>query len=656
MRGDHVFYHHAMSLERGQLMITDLDYGPNDGGTAFPERPVIRAVHPLFMPGEDEAAALLVINLSADALLDQIQRSLAFEGDLIFYDPARDYALLFNAADAEATRILLADDPSLAERLQRLQNEALTRTSQSVERDDGFLYGARELRVGWSYPARSFLILSRSSDEPLMRAVMASLQILGTAGLSFAILAALVAGLWGAAMARPISHVANAIDRFAQGDKVKLPTQKHGEIGRLINSVRQMRQQVDERTEHLRMQIARSKQLENERMLFHERLTQSQKLEAIGSMAGGLAHDFNNLLTAVFGFAGLLSHSRNLEPNEREWLEHIFGAARRGRDLIRRVLTFSRQSDIDKRQLHLAAVMRESVELLRASIPTSIRLEVEVHSDEFIVGDETQLSQVILNLGTNASHAVSPTQGEIIFKLEEIQVDQHFCLSHPELSPGRYLVMTVRDNGEGIPRERQARVFEPFFTTKPVGEGTGLGLAVVHGIVRSHQGTITVRSEEGKGTAFHTYLPVQSQLAVSPETPEDDNEPLPELPGKILVVDDEESICSVVSQMLSARGYQVETCSNGVEALATFLDDPDAFSLIITDQTMPEMTGDQLIVAIRQRSDQIPIILASGYSSTLNPRRVGELSINQVLLKPYSENGLLSALRSLAPARSSCQS
>lgn len=342
-----------------------------------------------------------------------------------------------------------------------------------------------------------------------------------------------------------------------------------------------------------------------------EQIQQSQKMEAIGALAGGIAHDFNNVLTAIFGYAELslnfLDDTRQLEV----FLTEIIQASIRAKELVNHILTFSRRVDAEQKPLIPLYVIQDYLKLLRTTIPSAIEIETEFNSSAVIMGDPTQIQQMITNLSTNAWYAMKERGGVIRVKLNEITLDMQAADMLGEIPPGDYLELKIEDTGCGIPVEIRERIFEPFFTSKPTGEGTGLGLSVVHGIVKGLKGAITVSSEMDRGSVFTVYLPI-----VSAEIEKTEGTVSQELPcgsGSIMLVDDEEAITDTGKQRLERLGYRVSIFNNSPLALEYFVKAPRDYDLIITDYTMPQMSGIELARKIREVRSDIPVIICSGY-------------------------------------------
>lgn len=374
-----------------------------------------------------------------------------------------------------------------------------------------------------------------------------------------------------------------------------------------------------------------------------EERRQSQKMEAIGTLAGGIAHDFNNILGVMLGFSELTL--LEVAKESRAWhnVQQVLTAGQRAKALVRQILTFSRKGDQERQPIQLHIVVQEAMKLLRASLPTTIRIHQDIDEDVgTIMADPTQLQQILMNLCLNAAYAIHRNEGVLAVCLETFEVDISLAAHHPALKPGAYARLTVRDNGQGIPEAMLERIFEPFFTTKAAGEGTGMGLAVVHGIVASHGGAITVDSKPGQGATFDIYLPRLDQPAIAKPALQ---EPLSQGKERILFVDDEASLARLGKHMLTQLGHEVIATTDSLEALELFQASPHAFDLVITDQTMPHMTGDALASKLRRIRADIPIILCTGYSHLINSSEAARQGINAFLNKPILSRELAEAIQ-----------
>ncbi len=379
-------------------------------------------------------------------------------------------------------------------------------------------------------------------------------------------------------------------------------------------------------------------------LMMEAQLRQSQKMEAIGTLAGGIAHDFNNILSAVIGYSELTLAYLKDDEKPRLYSAEILKAAERARELVNRILIFSRQSEHQKQLITPKHIIMDTLKLLRASLPSTIEIVDEVKSDSFLLADPTQIHQIIMNLCTNAGYAMKARSGILKVTLDDFEADEEFAMRHQEIKPGQYLKLAIFDSGDGIPDEIVDRIFDPFFTTKPQGEGTGLGLSVVHGIVKSMEGLITASSQAGKGTTFTVYLPVTTL-----NVPRDD-EPTPrqDVPGgseRVLLVDDEEALVKVGKTILEDLGYKVSAFTNSTDALTHFTKDPLAFDAIVTDYTMPQITGCELAGKIREIRPDVPVILCSGYLDENVEMKIRNAAINEFIRKPITRVELAKAMR-----------
>jgi PAS domain S-box-containing protein len=385
-------------------------------------------------------------------------------------------------------------------------------------------------------------------------------------------------------------------------------------------------------TEHLHTQ-AQLRHAQQEEQLRHAR-----KMEAIGTLAGGVAHDFNNILSAILGYTELtlceISHNTKACSN----LQRVLTAIQRAKELVLQILTFSRNSFQEHKPLSLHLVVKEALKLLRASLPTTITIIQDIAEDAgTILADSTQMHQVLMNLCANAEYVMRQTGGILKVCLDAVEVTEAFAVQHPVLHPGPHVRLMVQDTGAGIAPEILDRIFEPFFTTKAVGQGSGMGLAVVHGIINSHNGVITVKSVPGQGTAFSIYLP---RVNTPAETEVPLEEVIPNGKGSILFVDDEDFLADWGQEMLEYLGYEVVVMTNGTQALEAFRSAPYGFDLVITDQTMPYMTGDVLARELRHIRPDIPIILCTGFSHTIDTEQAKAQGIDAFLLKPLTARDL----------------
>ena len=378
--------------------------------------------------------------------------------------------------------------------------------------------------------------------------------------------------------------------------------------------------------------ITESKQAEADRLKLEQQLLRAQKLEAIGTLAGGIAHDFNNILSPIVGYTELARMQAKDDPELSEYLNQVGQAASRATDLVRQILTLSRKAEQQKIPLQVSSVVMEALKLLRSSIPTSIEIRQEIATQASVFVDPTRIHQVVMNLCTNAYHAMEKTGGVLAVSLKETEIPPEKILGG-EIPPGRYVVLEVSDTGCGMDRDTQAKIFDPYFTTKDQGKGTGLGLAVVHGIVKDHQGIINVYSEPGRGATFRVYLPlIEAQMPVvdvkrEEATPTEKHE-------RILFVDDEDRICTLAKEFLTKYGYRVDVCSNGRDALFAIEQDLTAYDLLVTDMTMPGINGKELAKKVLALRPNLPVILCTGYSSLIDREEATRIGIRGYIEKP----------------------
>ena len=372
-------------------------------------------------------------------------------------------------------------------------------------------------------------------------------------------------------------------------------------------------------------------------------LRQIHKMEAIGTLAGGIAHDFNNILSAVIGYTEMALGEPKIDDRLRRYLGQIYKAGERARDLVKQILAFSRQQEQQRKPLLVAPVIKEGIKLLRSSLPSTIQITMSITTaPTMILADPTQIHQIIMNLCTNASHAMREKGGTLDIRLVQERVEQARTLNSFDLTAGNYAKLTVSDTGCGIDPSIMNRIFDPFYTTKPPGEGTGLGLSVVYGIVRNHDGAVDVTSEPGKGTTVSVYLPlVETGELISERI----SERIPGGSERILFVDDEPALVELGSMMLTSFGYHVTSRTSSSEALEAFRAAPHDFDLVITDMTMPNMRGDGLAGELLKIRPDISIILCTGFSEMISEEKAKSLGIRQFIMKPIFKKDLAKAVR-----------
>ena len=388
--------------------------------------------------------------------------------------------------------------------------------------------------------------------------------------------------------------------------------------------------------------ITEHKMIQEEKVDLESQLQQAQKMEAIGTLAGGIAHDFNNILSAVIGYTELSLNEVERESTLYQNLQEVFQASGRAKDLVKQILTFSRQAEKERKPVQVKLICKEAIKFLRASIPTSIKIRQKIDSDSLVMADPTQIHQVLMNLCTNAGHAMLEKGGVLEVTLTDAKLEADLSDKFPELKPGPYLELTVSDTGHGIPVDIIDRIFDPFFTTKGKSEGTGMGLSVVHGIVGSCGGAITAYSEPEKGATFTIYLPAVERGKAPASITEDS---IANGTERILFVDDETVLVNLGKRMLESLGYKVTTRTSSIEALELFKAKPDSFDLVITDMTMPNMTGDKLARELIRIKPEIPIIICSGYTAHINQEQALTMGIRAFISKPVLKRDIAKAIR-----------
>ena len=371
-----------------------------------------------------------------------------------------------------------------------------------------------------------------------------------------------------------------------------------------------------------------------ERRELEEQFRQAQKLEAIGTLAGGIAHDFNNILGAIIGYVELTKMDLRTHPASHQYLDLVLQGAHRAASLVRQILAFSRQQEQQRIPIQLRHVVEEPLKLLRATVPAMIEFDVSLANDvPAVLGDPTQVHQVIMNLCTNAAHAMNRS-GRLGVKLERFVVDAFTPDVGAQLRFGVYARLTVSDTGCGMDRGTMDRIFEPFFTTKSPGEGTGLGLSVVHGIMQSHEGSVTVHSVPGKGTTFHLYFPADDGATTEKRAQTESD--IPRGTGqRLLFIEDEQAIADLGKSILEMLNYRTTSVTDADEALELFRANPDAFDAVITDLSMPKMMGTDLASHLLEIRPDLPIILTTGYTAILTPEELHAVGVRELLMKPF---------------------
>jgi PAS domain S-box-containing protein len=389
--------------------------------------------------------------------------------------------------------------------------------------------------------------------------------------------------------------------------------------------------------------ISRLKKEEEQNARLEAHLRQSQKMEAIGTLAGGIAHDFNNILAAISGYAQLTQMECSDNPKVLRNLDQLISASDRAKDLVGQILAFSRQSKSVKTAVNIGGVVQEAIKLIRATVPTTIEIQQEIQTNQgAVIADETQIHQVVMNLCTNAYQSMADEGGLLQIKLGSITIRIQDSPMFSGIQPGEYIKLAISDTGPGIDPNIIDRIFDPYFTTKQAGEGTGMGLSTVHGIVRDHGGSIKVYSEPGVGTTFQVLLPVADKVS---EISLKAVESFPRGNECILLVDDEEPIIDIGKQFLTELGYTVEARASSIDAIEAFQAQPERYDLVISDMTMPKITGDKLAMKIKEIRPDTPIILCSGFSKTIDAVTLKIIGVKEVLMKPVTLDDMAHKVR-----------
>ncbi len=413
-----------------------------------------------------------------------------------------------------------------------------------------------------------------------------------------------------------------------------------------------LEERVEKRTVELSManlllkrEIAERKQAHEEMKQLEAQLRQTHKMESMGTLAGGIAHEFNNIIGIIIGNTELALYENMQGHSVRQDLEEVLNACLRAEDVVQQILTFSRQSEQEKSPLQVSLVVEEALHLLHATLPTTIEIRKNIEGRPgTVLADPTQIQQVLMNLCTNAAHAMRKNRGVLGVSLMDIDIDADVAAQYPDLNPGPYVRLTVSDTGHGIEPEVLERIFDPYFTSKGPEEGSGMGLAVVHGIVKSHGGMITVESKVEEGTTFHVFFHrIGRKVKSKTKAPEHSlvgNE-------RVLFVDDEQAIVGMGKKILEALGYIVVAKTSSTEALEAFRAHPDEFDLVITDQTLPHMTGEMLAKELMRIRPDIPIILCTGYSEVITEEKAKAMGIREFVMKPIVTRDMAKTIRNV---------
>jgi PAS domain S-box-containing protein len=466
-------------------------------------------------------------------------------------------------------------------------------------------------------------------------------------------------GIWGQAMTERQSRYANRRLRLPKGhitidNALDAPVVYQDRlVGNLLIGQKDtgytdddqdlMEMVADQIAPVLNTRLERDREIK-ERRQAEIRLQQVQKLEAIGSLAGGIAHDFNNILSAILGYTQLVMDRLPTDSPVQEDLEQVYKGGERAKELVMQILAFSRQQEQDAAPIQIGPIVKEAIKFLKATLPSYIEIHQRIIPDPgMILADPTRIHQVLMNLCTNAAQAMDRAGGTLTVALSEMTLDPDTTAVLPDLLPGKYLKLTVEDTGHGIAPEILPKIFDPYFTTKRRGQGTGLGLATVHGIIKSYGGGIGVSSTPGQGTTFQVFFPVMEE----PVEPDSEKSAPVTAAGSgacILFVDDEPPIAKLGKQLLELLGYQAEACTDPLEALALFKDNPDRFDLVITDLTMPGMKGDRLAGELIKIRPDTPVILCSGFSVHMSEDEAEAAGIKAFVVKPFLKQDLAAVI------------
>lgn len=466
--------------------------------------------------------------------------------------------------------------------------------------------------------------------SPGLNPIILKTYVLKTIGVALVILCIVLA--WNFRLAREIRKRKEVEEALSQAHEV-------------------VEQRVKDRTTELatanldlQREITERKRSEKEKEELEAHLLQAHKMESIGTLAGGIAHDFNNILSSILGFTELALGAAKRGLKIEDDLQEVYKAGLRAKDLVQQILTFARQSEEELKPIRVDSIIKEVLKLIRSSIPTSIEIKQNIASDSHIMGNSTQVHQIMMNLCTNSAQAMENEGGTLEITLRDITIDRAIHQKKLQLKSGNYIELKVSDTGTGIEPHIIEKIFDPYFTTKKKGEGTGMGLALVHGIVETYGGEMTVESTLGKGTAFTIYLPSareKTTLLI------DKTDELSTGKERILLVDDETSIVKMTSRMLGELGYFVTTKTSSVDALELFTSDPSAFDLVMSDVTMPKMTGEQLSESLIGIRPDIPIVLCTGYSKNISEKNAADIGVKAFIYKPITKADLAQTVRNV---------
>ena len=464
-----------------------------------------------------------------------------------------------------------------------------------------------------------------------------------------------LAYLLSRSVTKPLENFTHILDNSKDGDfSVRLDYNAKDEVGNLARHfnafMTRMEKHHDQQNDKNQKTIDAQdalKEAEKERRKLMVQLQKAQKMEAIGTLSGGIAHDFNNILSSIFGYAQLAQMSGENQEKLNNHMNQILKGAQRAAELVEQILIFSRQAEHEKSPLKLHLVVKEAIKLLRSSIPSTIEMVTRVETIDMVNADPTQMHQMIMNLCTNAYHAMMTSGGTLTVSLATVDQIQPEHQSKDYFQPGPFLKLTVEDTGHGMNQEAVEKAFDPSFTTKKVGRGTGLGLAMVRTIVKDHKGLSYIESIVGQGTSFFVYIPVVTKSGSSAGSLTGNDASLKSGKETIMIVDDEPDILALIEELLNKFGYSPHPFNNGESALNAYQEGSINFDMVITDMTMPRMTGVALAEAILSENKKMPIILCSGYNETITRSAVKAMGIQAFLEKPLDTYQLLSTMRTL---------
>lgn len=647
-KGKRYYFKDIHKLKKGEIFISPFDLNIENGKIEQPLKPMIRFGMPIF--GQDgEKQGVLILNYLGKRLFDDLNK-------LSFRSPA--HLLLLNAESYWLKGRYPEDEwgfmfEDCYQRKFGLRYPTIWR--QILHNVDGQIFNKDGLfTFNKVYPLKEGIKSSSGSPKPFQESTRALSSDeyywviishifpneLHQKGDYFLIILIIIDWIFLCLLGCILWHliVANARRRLAE-DALK-------------KANKDLEETVEQRTEELsKTNIALKKEVEEhhkvnaEKSKIESQLQQAQKMEAIGTLAGGIAHDFNNILSVILGYGEMVQEQLQDGSHAQKAQQEVLKAGIRAKGLVQQILAFSRQNKTEQRPIQIHLIIKEALKMLRASIPTTIEIRQDIDSASgAVLADPTQIHQIIMNLCTNAYQAMNKTGGVLAITMHTVQIDEDDTkVNNLDLTPGVYVMLDVSDTGHGMHKNTLAKIFDPYFSTKKKGEGTGLGLSVVYGIVQSYGGYISVYSELNKGTSFRVYLP-----KINSESKADDtitNEPYPGGAERILIVDDEDAIVKMEKQMLESLGYQVKSFSNSKEAWQVFQDTPERFDLIITDMTMPGITGAELSQRVRNIRHDIPIILCTGFSELMDQEKASTLGIKKFLMKPVLKRDLAVTVR-----------